>query len=216
MTPPTAASRAKSKWRVTSWSSMDIKSPFSTSMFTNQAFIKKTFHLNYSFTHCRTEALSNVLLSLLFLFFLSGETPLTSNGGMLVPSTWLSPLVCSPPLRKPRYVSQSTPTLSESKKQQSTLVQLSKNTLNAISKLIAGSLEGWCQESHHLCTQRWRSHVRHGCQPWKVRQVPAGRQVRTRKDLSGRLVVMFERGLEIIISYFWKCNVSLIDCLILV
>ncbi|KAF6735191.1 Glyceraldehyde-3-phosphate dehydrogenase [Oryzias melastigma] len=41
-----------------------------------------------------------------------------------------------------------------------------------------GSLEGRCQESHHLCTQRRRPHVRHGSQPREVRQLSHGCQVR--------------------------------------
>ncbi|CAK6966211.1 glyceraldehyde-3-phosphate dehydrogenase [Scomber scombrus] len=67
MTPLTVASTVKSRWRVTSWSSMDTRSLCST----------------------------------------RGTLP-TSNGVMLVPSTWLSPLVCSPPLRRPLNASCTT------------------------------------------------------------------------------------------------------------
>lgn len=43
--------------------------------------------------------------------------------------------------------------------------------------LNVGSLEGRCQESHHLRPQCWCPNVRHGRQPREVWQLPQGRQV---------------------------------------
>lgn len=132
----------------------------------------------------------------LLTFVQPGGTLLKSSGVTLVPSMWWSPLVCSPPLRRHLYVLGCT---------NSTLQFWSCDLLLAeklwtICDVCAGSLEGWCQESHHLCTQRWCTHVCHGCQPWEVWQIPPRCQVRLARTLASEIWK--------ILPLFWKSSVN--------
>lgn len=104
-----------------------------------------------------------------------------------------SPPVCLLPLRRPLYVCSPLDIMI--------FIYLfifgsSKCGIILFKSQNAGSLEGRCQESYHLCTQRRCPHVRHGSQPREVRQLSHGCQV--------RWLLIYKRTVHFWILQLWR------------